>query len=120
MYQPKKGDTLWGLSQEFGISQSEIKNANQDLFSNTDLIYDMYKYKIPYKVTTNNLDEYTDIVDTGDLTVKELAKEYDTDVSTLLGINENNVEYDYDKQAYVFTTDQAIVPSFDEIIEKSK
>ena len=120
IYHPKKGDTLWELSQEFGVSQSEIKNANQDLFSNTELIYDMYEYKIPYKVTTNNIDEYTDIVDNGSLTVKELAKEYDTDVSTLLGINENNVEYDYDKQEYVFTKDQAIVPSFDEIIEKSK
>lgn len=120
LYYPVSGDTLSGLSKEFDISQSEIKNANSDLFDNTDLIFENNVYKIPYKVTTNDITEYTDIVDNGDLTVKELAKEYDTDVTTLLEVNKDNVEFDYDKQAYVFTTDQAIVPSFDEITKKQK
>ena len=120
IYHPEKGDTLTGLSNKFGINESDIKYANPDLLGTTDLIFDMYDYKIPYKVTTDDVTEYTDIVDNGDLTVKELANEYDTDLTTLLEVNKDNVEFDYDKQAYVFTTDQAIVPSFDEIIKKHK
>ena len=113
--QPK--DTLSELSEKTGISQNDIKQANQ---FETSLLFEGNTIKLPYRINYNELENYTEIIDNGNMTAKSLAKSYETDFRTILLLNENTIKYDNDKQDYLFTTDTVIIPSFDKIEKKYK
>lgn len=118
-YEVQFGDTLSELSEQFDVDQDDIRRANKAL-ENTTLLQEGYTLKIPYTISTDNLEEFVDVVDIGDLTVKELANEYNTDCQTLYELNNGNIDFDYETKQYVTTKEQLLVPEFDEIIKKHK
>lgn len=118
-YKVQPGDTLTQLAEDFDVRSSDIKYANSSL-EDTNLLYQGDTLKIPYTVCTDNLDEFTDIVDIGDLSVEELAKEYETDCKTLELINGDNITYDYEDKEYKTTSEQLVVPEFTQIVKKHK
>lgn len=120
IYVVQKGDNFWDIMQETGFTESELKNANNSLFDNT-IVHPGDEIKLPYKISTNKLEEYVEIVDKGDIkSARELAKIYETDLDTIVELNKSNLEYNNDTHDYEIITDQVIVPSFDEIVKKYK
>ena len=118
-YEVQFGDTLSELAERFDVKQGDIKRANKSL-ENTTLLQEGDILKIPYTVSTDNLEEFVEIVNIGDLTVKELAEQYGTDCQTLYDLNTGSIDFDYETRQYVTNKEQLLVPEFDEIVKKHK
>jgi len=114
-YKVQRGDTLEELCEETGLSEYDFKLYNDEL-EDTRLLKEDHIIIIPFSIKTSDLEEYTKIVDTGDLSVRELAEEYETDIVTLEDLNNNSFDYNYETKRYEPTTDQIIVPAFDEVL----
>ena len=82
-YVVKKGDTLWGISNQFGVSVTELANINQ---VNAETLKIGQILKIPAKQGSNpdNMFYYT--VKKGD-TLYSIAKIYGTTVQAIKNIN---------------------------------
>lgn len=82
-YVVKKGDTLWGISNQFGVSVTELASINQ---VNADTLKIGQILKIPAKQGSNpdNMFYYT--VKKGD-TLYSIAKIYGTTVQAIKNIN---------------------------------
>ena len=119
VYEVQQGDTLSQLAENFDVKSSDIKYANRSL-ENTNLLYEGDVLKIPYTVSTDDLGEFTDIIDIGDLSVKEVAEVYGTDCQTLQLINGDNITFDYEDREYEINQEQIVVPEFKEIVKKHK
>lgn len=120
IYDIQPGDTLTEVAESFDVKPTDIKYANPKLFENTNLLYDNDFLKIPYTVSTDDLGKFTDVIDIGDATVKEIAEEYGTDCETLQLINGDNITFDYEDREYEINQDQIVVPEFKEIVKKHK
>ena len=119
VYEVQFGDTLSEVAEEFDVSQSSIKYANK---KDSTLLYTGEDLIIPYQLNTDYLDECTDVVNIGDMTVEELADKYETDCKTLVELNGDGITYDYTEAEREYKTDldQLLVPDFDKVLEKHK
>lgn len=80
-YTVKSGDSLWSISRKFGVSVSELKEAN-NLSSN--LLSIGQNLIIPGKVPEKESDEY--VVQKGD-TLYSIARKFNTTVDNLKSLN---------------------------------
>ncbi len=80
-YTVKSGDSLWSISKKFGVSVSELKEAN-NLSSN--LLSIGQNLIIPGKVPEKESDEY--VVQKGD-TLYSIARKFNTTVDNLKSLN---------------------------------
>ena len=80
-YTVKSGDSLWSISKKFGVSVSELKEAN-NLSSN--LLSIGQNLIIPGKVPEKESDEYA--VQKGD-TLYSIARKFNTTVDNLKSLN---------------------------------
>ena len=80
-YTVKSGDSLWSISKKFGVSVSELKEAN-NLSSN--LLSIGQNLIIPGKVSEKESDEYA--VQKGD-TLYSIARKFNTTVDNLKSLN---------------------------------
>lgn len=80
-YTVKSGDSLWSISKKFGVSVSELKEAN-NLSSN--LLSIGQNLIIPGKVPQKEIDEYA--VQKGD-TLYSIARKFNTTVDNLKSLN---------------------------------
>ena len=80
-YTVKSGDSLWSISRKFGVSVSELKEAN-NLSSN--LLSIGQNLIIPGKVSQKEIDEYA--VQKGD-TLYGIARKFNTTVDNLKSLN---------------------------------
>ena len=82
-YTVKSGDTLYGISNQYGVSVTDIMKLN-DLKSVTIQVGQILK--IPTKSGTNPNTLFTYTVKKGD-TLYNIAKRYNTDVQTIINLN---------------------------------
>ena len=82
-YTVKRGDTLWNIAKKYGISVSELKNANGLVSSALKINQDL---KIP--ILNDNKKDNVYIVKKGD-TLYKIAQNYDIDVNDI--IKQNNL-----------------------------
>lgn len=80
-YTVKSGDSLWSISKKFGVSVSELKDAN-NLSSN--LLSIGQNLIIPGKISEKESDEYA--VQKGD-TLYSIARKFNTTVDNLKSLN---------------------------------
>lgn len=82
-YTVKPGDTLYGISNQYGVSVDDIIRLNN--LKNTNLSVGQV-LKIPTTSGTNPDNTFTYTVKKGD-SLYSIAKNYDTDVNTLIKLN---------------------------------
>ena len=102
------GDTLSGLAEKAGCSIETIQREN---YITGSLIKIGETLVIPYEFTSEDY-KYATIevqVPTGK-TLREVAQEYDTDVATIIRLNEDNVIQSQGN--YYVITDTVRVPNF--------
>ena len=83
VYVVKRGDTLYGISNQYGVSVTDIMKIN-NLKSVTIQVGQILK--IPTKSGTNPNTLFTYTVKKGD-TLYNIAKRYNTDVQTIINLN---------------------------------
>ena len=82
-YKVLSGDTLYGISNQFGVSVSDLKKVN-NLTSNTIKVGQILKVPVESGSNPDNSFSYT--VKKGD-TLYSIAKKYDTTVSDIVNLN---------------------------------
>lgn len=116
IYEVQPKDTLSELAEKVGISMSDIEIENH---LDVNLLYIGQKLALPYEVDESELYDYIKLVDVDDMSIKEIAAKYETNVETLEKLNEEYIVFDYDTQKLVSTTSTILVPDFSKI-EKEK
>lgn len=103
------GDTLSGIAEETGISMSTIQRVNGIESANLIRIGD--KLTIPYTYNTEDMEYFTTVisVQTG-TTVKTIADLYNTDVATIITLNEDAIVQEDNK--YYIISDTIRIPNF--------
>ena len=103
MYEIKSGDTLSQIAADYNVSLNDILEFNN---INPDLIYAGTKIKIPYQEIN---DTTVERIDTENRTIEEIAKIYETDVSTIYELNKEAIIFVNDE--YVFLSRSILVPN---------
>lgn len=112
----EEGDVLQTFSEDSNTLVSHIKEINH--IENSDLIHPGETVVIPYIIDKKDLGYYTQKVECkDDMSVQELAKEYGTDVDTIVAINKKDIlvmpqETGPEKNSYIPLSDTLLVPNF--------
>lgn len=112
----EEGEVLQKFSKDSNTLVSYIKEINH--IENSDLIHPGETIVIPYIIDKEDLDYYTQKVERKDgMSVQQLAKEYGTDVETLVAINKKDIlvmpqETGPEKNSYIPLSDTLLVPNF--------
>lgn len=105
-YEVQEGDTLSELSEECGISMESIKEYND---MDGTWLYTGDVLALEYMIKPSELEYYTQRIDTEGMSIDAIADIYDTDIETILDINDNIVVTD---DEYKFVGDTVLVPNF--------
>lgn len=103
----KAGDTLSQIAVDSGTSENELERLNN---LSSEFLYIGDEMKIPYDVTSDDLQYYTSVVNTESKSIYDLAKQYETDVDTLYKLNEESITKVND--TYLILSEEIIVPNF--------
>ena len=106
-YTVEVGDSLSTLSDMSLTKIEDIKRANH---FTTDMIYLGDVIKLPYEVSKEDLQYYTNVVDTNGMSLADLASLYETDEDTLYRLNEEAIGTV--DGAHIIMTDKVLVPNF--------
>ena len=108
-YKIKGGDTLTAIANKSGTPISTIMRLNG--IESENRIYMGDTIKIPYYVSMEDLKYYTEIVNTNNMTLQEIANKYETTIETLYKLNEEAITKMGDN-SFILLTDNIIVPKF--------
>lgn len=108
IYTVQVGDSLSSLSDMSLSTMNTIRSIN-DIDSN-NMIYIGQEIKLPYEIEKEDLQYYIEQVDTEGLSVSDLAEQYETDVDTLVQLNEEAIGTAGGTK--VFITNKVYVPKF--------
>lgn len=106
-YLIQKGDNLTTLAFNANSSKEDLKARNH-LKNYT--IYAGHHLTIPYTISKDNIEYYTDVVRVYNNTIERIAELYETDVDTLVRLNPEAIEF-VDGQ-YLIISDSIVVPNF--------
>ena len=106
-YLIQKGDNLTTLAFNANSSKEDLKALNH-LKNYT--IYTGHHLTIPYTISKDNIEYYTEIVKVYNYTIERMAELYETDVDTLVRLNPEAIEY-IDGH-YFILSDTIAVPNF--------
>ncbi len=106
-YTIKAGDTLSQMAEDANTPMSTIKSINN--YTN-DRIYMGDEIVIPYTITTDDLQYYTEVISVGETPLYEIANKYETDVETLMRLNEEAIQRV--GNTYAILSDSIVVPKF--------
>lgn len=106
-YEVVQGDTLSEIAQDSGNSVDRIKYENN---LDSDLIYIGEKLTIPYTISKENINYYTDTIPVGNKKIQDIASEYETDIKTIISLNKEAILEQGDN--YIILSNQIIVPKF--------
>lgn len=107
-YKVKSGDILSNISSESNTTIEALKKAN-NMTSTT--IYENQVLKVPYYVKDYELQYFTESYPVGDKTLQEIADERETDISTLLSLNNEAIEK-LENGTYMIFSYEIKVPKF--------
>lgn len=108
-YTVRAGDTLTGISENSGTSINTLKRLN-GIKQDSSIIQLHQQLKVPYRIATDDLEYYTTTTTTSGKTLSEIASEYETDIETLVKLNEGAISLVGD--TYLAYTDEIIVPKY--------
>lgn len=108
VHRVKAGDTLSGLSSDSNTKIDAIKRING---LTSDTIYISQELNVPYYIKEADLEYYTQKAEVGEKSIYELAREYDTDVETIIRLNPEALEKIGPNQ-YIILSDSIVVPKF--------
>lgn len=106
-YRIKNGDTLSNLAEDSYNTVRELKWINE---LSSDMIYMGDIIKMPYKIKKEDLQYYSQVIQTNEKSLYDLAKEYETDIDTLYELNKESIQEV--KGVYIILSDTIIVPKF--------
>ena len=107
-YEIVSGDTLSRLSKNSNTPISKIKEING---MTKDTIYIGDFISLPYTIDAEDIKYYTLVVNTNGKTLYEIAREYNTDIETLITLNKDAI-YEVGNNSYVILSDKIMVPNF--------
>lgn len=107
-YTIELGDSLWDLSSDANISVAELQEQNG---LSDSRIYIGDNLKIIYNIPQEELEYYTEGVQVDGMSLTDIAKAYETNVSTLVLLNPESIIKDDDGR-YVVLSDTLTVPKF--------
>lgn len=121
-YTVRAGDTLTGISENSGTSINTLKRLN-GIKQDSSIIQLHQQLKVPYRIARDDLEYYTTTTTTSGKTLSGIASEYETDIETLVKLNEGAISLVGD--TYLAYTDEIIVPKYIlkeelEVIKKRK
>lgn len=108
-YTVRAGDTLTGISENSGTSINTLKRLN-GIKQDSSIIQLHQQLKVPYRIARDDLEYYTTTTTTSGKTLSEIASEYETDIETLVKLNEGAISLVGD--TYLAYTDEIIVPKY--------
>ena len=98
-YTVKPGDTLYGISKQFGVSMENIRRAN-NLENNSISVGKILEIPNSNNISFNNNDDVVYIVKKGD-NLYSIAKKYEVSVEDLISLNKLNSNNLYIGQSLV-------------------
>lgn len=99
----KNTDSLEQLAKEANCTEKELLSLNEKIEVGSTI-------KIPYNIMDEDLDYYTETIDFDNEKLAEIAKEYNTDIETLVKLNSDSiVEL---AKTYIIMGDKLEVPNF--------
>ena len=108
-YLVSKDDTLESIAIETNTSVEMIKELNG---LDTDELVPGESLYIPYAISSEDLDDYTQIIDVKNMTINEIADAYNTDIETLISLNDEAIIQSGDD--LIILSDTLVVPDFEE------
>ena len=106
-YTIQSGDNLSTLAYNANSSVEDLKQING---YDSNMIYAGRRMSIPYTISTEDLEYYTQNVRVNDYTLQELARSYETDVETLCRLNPEAIIKSGSN--YIILSDSIVVPNF--------
>ena len=101
-YTVKPGDTLYGISKQFGVSMEDIRRAN-NLENNSISVGQVLKIPNSNNISFNNNNDVVYIVKKGD-NLYSIAKKYEVSVEDLISLNKLNSNNLYIGQSLIIPT----------------